>query len=105
MRRWEKVLFARRYRQLAEAIESARTRLNDARERRSGGVRRGWPKSKPNWGASASSWRKPSTRRRTAREAAHARELEINRRQQQIALDTQQAEMLETRAASSTPSG
>ena len=31
------------------------------------------------------------------REAAHARELEINRRQQQIALDTQQAEMLETR--------
>src|SRR6185436_493266 len=33
-----------------------------------------------------------------AREAVHAQELEINRRQQQIALDTQQAEMLKTRA-------
>ena len=32
MRRWEKVLFARRYRTLAEAIETARTRLADARE-------------------------------------------------------------------------
>ncbi|HEX8027741.1 MAG TPA: AAA family ATPase, partial [Vicinamibacterales bacterium] len=31
MRRWEKVLFARRYRSLSEAIESARTRLNEAR--------------------------------------------------------------------------
>src|SRR5947209_19277806 len=35
LRRWEKVLFARKYRQLAEAIESARTRLADARERES----------------------------------------------------------------------
>src|SRR5438046_2368364 len=33
LRRWEKVLFARKYRQLAETIESARTRLADARER------------------------------------------------------------------------
>ncbi|MEY4095742.1 MAG: chromosome segregation protein, partial [Acidobacteriota bacterium] len=33
-----------------------------------------------------------------AREAVHAHELEINRRQQQIALDTQQAEMLLKRA-------
>ena len=32
------------------------------------------------------------------RDAAHARELDINRRQQQIALDRQQATMLETRA-------
>ncbi|HMB81207.1 MAG TPA: AAA family ATPase, partial [Vicinamibacterales bacterium] len=32
-RRWEKVLFARKYRQLAETIESARARLTDARER------------------------------------------------------------------------
>ena len=31
MRRWEKVLFARRYRSLSEAIESARARLNEAR--------------------------------------------------------------------------
>ena len=33
LRRWEKVLFARRYRLLAETIESARGRLTDARER------------------------------------------------------------------------
>ncbi|MEY4093231.1 MAG: Chromosome partition protein Smc, partial [Acidobacteriota bacterium] len=32
MRRWEKVLFARRYRSLSEAIEAARTRLKEARE-------------------------------------------------------------------------
>ncbi len=31
MRRWEKVLFARRYRTLSEAIESARARLHEAR--------------------------------------------------------------------------
>ena len=31
MRRWEKVLFARRYRTLSEAIEGARARLNEAR--------------------------------------------------------------------------
>src|SRR6266480_4084121 len=35
LRRWEKVLFARKYRQLAETIESARARLSDARERES----------------------------------------------------------------------
>src|SRR5450759_4313333 len=35
LRRWEKVLFARKYRQLAETIESARARLADARERES----------------------------------------------------------------------
>src|ERR671936_920602 len=35
LRRWEKVLFARRYRQLADTIESARARLADARERES----------------------------------------------------------------------
>src|SRR5213592_2710904 len=33
LRRWEKVLFARKYRQLAETIESARARLAEARER------------------------------------------------------------------------
>src|SRR5205809_4062042 len=35
LRRWEKVLFARKYRQLAETIGSARGRLADARERES----------------------------------------------------------------------
>src|SRR5437899_1543371 len=35
LRRWEKVLFARRYRQLAETIASARARLCNAREHES----------------------------------------------------------------------
>src|SRR5215204_6648085 len=35
MRRWEKVLFARRYGTLGDAIESTRARLADARERES----------------------------------------------------------------------
>src|SRR5918995_5037847 len=33
LRRWEKVHFARRYRELAKGIEDARTRLGDARQR------------------------------------------------------------------------
>src|SRR5207237_6146162 len=33
LRRWEKVLFARKYRQLAETIEAARARLANSRER------------------------------------------------------------------------
>src|SRR5688500_7243962 len=33
LRRWEKVLFASRYRELAATIEAARTRLGQARER------------------------------------------------------------------------
>ena len=80
MRRWEKVLFARRYRALAEAIESAR----GAADRRARATRRrprpGWPKSRPSWHACASSWPRPSARRPQSREAAHARELDINRR-------------------------
>src|SRR5262249_32406143 len=36
LRRWEKVLFARKYRQLAETIESARGRLGGAREPEAG---------------------------------------------------------------------
>ena len=39
-RRWEKVLFARKYRQLAETIESARARLAEARERESAAAAR-----------------------------------------------------------------
>src|SRR5881409_3924926 len=38
LRRWEKVLFARRYRQLADIIESARARLGEARARESVGA-------------------------------------------------------------------
>jgi chromosome segregation protein len=41
LRRWEKVLFARRYRELAQTIEIARTRLAEAREREGGAAGQG----------------------------------------------------------------
>ncbi len=49
LRRWEKVLFARKYRQLAETIESARARLTEARERESIAARAS-ARSKPDLG-------------------------------------------------------
>ena len=98
LRRWEKVLFARRYRQLAETIESARARLADAREReigRGGTRRRRW---KSDFGRVRIELAKPSPARPRLREAAHARELAINRQQQQIAFDTRADRRRSTRA-------
>ncbi|MEW6320940.1 MAG: chromosome segregation protein SMC [Acidobacteriota bacterium] len=96
MRRWEKVLLARRYRALGEAIESARARLADVREQETtSGARLAELESElATLRIRLAEAEAEATR---VREAAHARELEINRRQQQIALDAQQAEMLRTR--------
>ena len=90
LRRWEKVLFARKYRQLAETIESARgapDRGARARVGRRGARRRG---RSPISGGCASSWSRPSRTSTASREAAHARELAINRQEQQIAFDREQ---------------
>ena len=97
LRRWEKVLFARRYRELAEAIEAARTRL-PRRGARGASPRRGSPKSRPTSAGCASSWRSRDAAATSAREAAHARELEINRRQQQIAFDRSRPRCSQARA-------
>ena len=102
MRRWEKVLFARRYR--SSARRSSRPapgwpRPARARRRR----RRGSRKSRPSSRACGSSWPKPKPRRRRSREAAHARELDINRRQQQIALDRSRRRCSTPEPASSRP--
>jgi chromosome segregation protein len=96
MRRWEKVLFARRYRVLGETIESARARLAETREQESAAAGR-LAEVENELGRLRIELAEAETAAARAREAAHARELEINRRQQQIALDTQQAEMLRTR--------
>src|SRR5499427_93949 len=98
LRRWEKVLFARKYRQLAETIDSARTRLADAREKESAaaahlaGVE-----------ADLSRLRieltEAEARATAAREAAHACELAINRQQQQITFDGEQVVTLEGRTS------
>lgn len=93
MRRWEKVLFARRYRTLGELIESARGRLTDTREHEATAAGR-LAEVESELGRLRIELAEAEAAATRVRETAHARELEINRRQQQIALDTQQAEML-----------
>ncbi|MEP6917848.1 MAG: hypothetical protein ABJC89_19530, partial [Acidobacteriota bacterium] len=93
LRRWEKVQFAHRHRQLSEGIEGTRAALADARARETA--------------AAAHVAEVESTLERlrleltqadsettAAREAAHASELETGRLQQQIAFDKQQVESL-----------
>jgi chromosome segregation protein len=98
MRRWEKVLFARRYRALAEVIESARARLAAAREQESAAAAR-LAEVENGLGRLRLELAEADAAAGRVRDAAHARELEINRAQQQIALDAQQAEMLQARSA------
>jgi chromosome segregation protein len=98
MRRWEKVLFARRYRTLSEAIESARARLNETRTNEAAASAR-LAEVENELGRIRIELAAADTAATQARETVHAHELEINRRQQQIALDAQQAEMLLKRAA------
>ena len=97
MRRWEKVLFARRYRSLSEAIDAARARLNEARTNEAAASAR-LAEVENELGRIRIELASADAAATAAREAVHAHELEINRRQQQIALDTQQAEMLKKRA-------
>jgi len=97
MRRWEKVLFARRYRSLSEAIEAARARLHEARTNEAAASAR-LAQVENELGRIRIELATADAAATEAREAVHAHELEINRRQAQIALDTQQAEMLKKRA-------
>ena len=97
MRRWEKVLFARRYRTLSEAIESARARLNEARTNEAAASAR-LAEVENELGRIRIELATADAAATQARETVHGHELEINRRQQQIALDAQQSEMLLKRA-------
>ena len=98
MRRWEKVLFARRYRTLAEAIETARARLTEARTNEAAASAR-LAEVENDLSRIRLELSAADAAATTIRETVHAHELDINRRQQQIALDGQQAEMLQGRAA------
>src|SRR6476660_7618320 len=91
LRRWEKVLFARKYRQLAETIESARARLGDARERESVASGR-VAEVESDLGRV-----RIELAEAEARATAHAQELGINRLQQQIAFDREQVQALQAR--------
>ena len=98
LRRCEKVLLARKYRQLAETIASARTHLTEARVRESAAAA-----NVAEVEATVSRLRielvEAESRATTTREAAHACELTINRQQQQIAFDDEQLHAFESRTA------
>ena len=97
LRRWEKVLFARRYRELAHGIETARTRLADAREREAAAAAR-LAEVETDLGRLRIEQAEADARAAQVREDAHARELDINRRQQQQEFNRHQASSLATRA-------
>src|SRR5438876_2972268 len=99
LRRWEKVLFARKYRQLAATIDAARAALLEGRERE-------WAAAARVASVEADLGRlrielagAESIATRT-REDAHALELGINREQQQIAFDREQLQAFDGRTAS-----
>src|SRR5438874_4881585 len=96
LRRWEKVLFARKYRQLAETIESARARLTDARERESVAAAR-VAEGEADLGRIRIELVEAESHATRSREAAHARELAITRQEQQLAFDRDQVQALERR--------
>jgi chromosome segregation protein len=97
MRRWEKVLFAGKYRELRSAIDAARDRLSDARARETAAAA-DVARLDGLLAAARISLAEAESRATAAREEAHARELDTQRRQQQIEFDRQQVSALETRA-------
>ena len=95
-RRWEKVLFARKYRELAASIEGARSKLGLAREREAAAAAR-LAEVETELGRLRLSQTEADNRAAAIREDAHARELDINRRQQQLEFNRHQADTLEVR--------
>jgi chromosome segregation protein len=98
LRRWEKVLFARKYRQLAETIESTRVRLADAKLRESAAAAR-VSEVETDLSRTRIELVEAESRATASREATHACELAINRQQQQITFDGEQIRTLESRVA------
>ena len=95
-RRWEKVLFARRYRDLATSIESARGKLTVARERESAALAH-LAEIEAHLARLRIEQAEAEGRSSQIREDAHARELDINLRQQQQEFNRQQIETLDGR--------
>ena len=98
LRRWEKVLFAGRYRDLALSIEGAQVRLADARARETAAAGR---VAEVEADLARLRIEQAEAARGTTqiREAAHARELDITRRRQQQEFNRQQAEAFAARTA------
>ncbi|MBM3777685.1 MAG: chromosome segregation protein SMC [Acidimicrobiia bacterium] len=96
LRRWEKVLLARRYRELAEHIRVARVRLEETREEERLAAGR-VAEAEATLSRLRIEQAEADARAGGIRERAHAAELDINRRQQQLEFDRQQVETLGTR--------
>ncbi len=96
LRRWEKVLFARKYRELSQSIDSARRRLSDMRERES--IAGAAVAAHENTlSALRIEVAEHDARVTATRERSHAHELEIRRTEQQVELNRQQIDVLGTR--------
>ena len=89
LRRWEKVLFARRYRELAAAIEATRRRLADAREREQLAAAR-LTETEAALGTLRIEVAEADGHATSVRDRTHAHELEIGRTEQQVELNRQQ---------------
>jgi chromosome segregation protein len=98
LRRWEKVLFARKHAQLAETITSARARLAEARVREVAAATR-LSELESDGSRIRIELVEADTRATAAREAAHAAELAIDRQQQRLAFDREQIQTLDARGA------
>ena len=101
LRRWEKVLFAGRYRELARTMESARTRLAEARERDVAAAAR-VDEAEDDLARLRLEQAEAESRAAGVREDAHARELDITRRQQQQEFNGHQADAIASRVAEIT---
>jgi chromosome segregation protein len=97
LRRWEKVLFTRKHRQLSEAIDSIRGRLAEVRAQE-GGAAAAVAALETDAGRLRLELVEAETRATETRQVAHDRELTITRRHQQIAFDREQVQALDNRA-------
>jgi chromosome segregation protein len=97
LRHWEKRLFSGRYQESALRIESVRTRLADARIRESAAAA-AVGAADADFSRVRLSLVEADARATSTREAVHACEIDINRRQQQIEFNRQQIEALAARA-------
>ena len=96
LRHWEKLLFAGRYQESAQRIESLRARLTEARERETAAAA-AVAESESDFSRVRLSLVEAEARATSAREAVHACELDINRRQQQIEFNREQIASLAAR--------
>src|SRR5688572_20989760 len=97
LRQWEKLLFAGRYQEAAQKIESLRARLASAHERETS-ASAGVAEAESDFSRVRMTLVGAEVNATAAREAVHACELDINRRQQHIEFNREQIASLVRRA-------